>query len=346
MDKLNQEVPSIIEVAKLSLEEWLDLVRNPPKDAIFADYEFPTAGHKEQYLASIEQRPDKEVRLLIRRFLISSGSLGIDQQHFKWIAKAARADPGLLDREWNRRLLTWHLSNGKSPPPWEGITWIIDLLPRWPKEALRALDAYFLAHAQQLPDGRLAGLGEAGELIRAKFIGTPTSLQERVNTLKEISPRAFEHVIERLYDAMGYVTQITPPSRDGGRDVIATRTEPTRAEQLRIQCKRYESSVGVTCARELLGVVSSEKVSKGVLITTSRFTKPARDFGTENPRIELIHGQGLVALLNEHLGAKWPLEIEHLVLESQQAHTREYVRRREEIKPASRKNWKKDRAGK
>lgn len=325
MDKLNQGVRRIIGVAKLSLEEWLDLLRNPPRDAIFADYEFPTTVHKEQYLASIEQRPENEVILLIRRFLISSGSMGVDQHHLKWIMEAARDDPSLLRREWNRRLIAWNLSKGESPPPWEGITWIIDLLPHWPGEALKALDAYFLAHAQQLPDGRFAGLGEAGELIRAKFIGTPRSLQDRVNTLKEISPRAFEHVVERLYDTIGYVTQLTSPSRDGGRDVIAGRTGPTRAEQLRIQCKRYESPVGVKFVRELLGVVTSEKVNKGVLITTSNFTRPACDFAKENPRIELIHGQGLVALLNEHLGAKWPRQIERLVLDSQQAHMRKPI---------------------
>ena len=323
MPKQTQKKQRLIEVAELSLDEWLDLLHNPPTDAIFAGYEFPTTAHKEQYLANIAQRSDEEVISLIRRFLIPSGVLGIDQFHLQWIKKEVRGNPALLRREWVRRLIAWSLSKGKSPPPWEGITWIIDLLPHWPGEALKALDAYFLAHAQQLPDGRLVGLGEAGELIRAKFIGIPGNLQEQVITLKEISPRAFEHIVERLYDSIGYTTQLTPTSRDGGRDVIAGRTEATKAEQLRIQCKRYESNVGVKFIRELLGVVSAEKANKGVLVTTSNFTRSAKHFAKTNPRIELIHGQQLVALLNEHLGSKWPTEIERLILESQQVHMHE-----------------------
>lgn len=321
--KSGQLSSSYIEVEELSLDEWLELMREPPLDATFADYQFPTDGHKSDYIAKIGERSEEEVLLLVRRFLIPTCTLGGDRYKLEWIKKAAKDNPEILRREWVKRLLFWDITKGKAPPPWEGITWIIDLLPHWPGEALKGLDAYFLAHAQQLPDGRVCGLSEAAELIRAKFIGLPGNLREQVNTLKETSPRVFEHLVERLYSKIGYETKLTPPSKDGGRDIIAWRTDTSKAEHLQIQCKRYESNVGVSYVRELLGVVSAEKVNKGVLVTTSNFTRPSKLFAQNNPRIELIHGQALVALMNEHLGARWPGAIERLVLESQKVHMRE-----------------------
>src|SRR5262249_39598166 len=44
------------------------------------------------------------------------------------------------------------------PPPWEGVTWILDLLPNNPRAAIHTLEAYFEAHGLLLPDGRINGL--------------------------------------------------------------------------------------------------------------------------------------------------------------------------------------------
>jgi hypothetical protein len=63
-----------------------------------------------------------------------------------------------------------HLTKPGAPPPWEGITWILDLLPHWPAEALASIGAYQLAHAQDLPDGRHSSLGDAMAVIRARWV--------------------------------------------------------------------------------------------------------------------------------------------------------------------------------
>jgi restriction system protein len=113
---------------------------------------------------------------------------------------------------------------------------------------------------------------------------------------------------------------LTQRTRDGGRDIVACRQGPVKREQLHIECKRYTTPVPVQCLRSLLGVVSSEKANKGVLVTTSRFTTPAVEFSKENPRIELIDGLTLVALMNEHLGDGWPLRIDRLIIASEREH--------------------------
>lgn len=301
----------------MTLDTWLRLVFSPLRQKVVEDYRFPTDKLRNEYVASIQNRAEEEVIGLVRRFLIPSGFLGSDDWPMTRILETIRNGTFSPQTEWERRAAQYIHSRGKAPPAWEGITWIIDLLPSWPGEALKALDAYFLAHAQLFPDGRFNGLSDAAELIRARFIGIPESLGERVAHLKSLTPRDFEHIVERLYFLLDYETILTPTGKDGGSDVIANRREKGRSEALRIQCKRYESKVGVHHVRELLGVISAEKANKGVLVTSGTFTAGAIAFAEANPRIELISGAEFVRLFNEVDGT-WPAHIERLLLESRQ----------------------------
>jgi hypothetical protein len=68
---------------------------------------------------------------------------------------------------------------------------------------LAVLNAYFRVHAQLLPDGRLNGLSESMGVIRARYIGLPGSQPERLQFLRQLDPRDFEHLIDELYSALG-----------------------------------------------------------------------------------------------------------------------------------------------
>jgi restriction system protein len=302
----------------MSLSGWLQLLDKPPKGAVFIDYKFLSEQHKTEYLSQIQQKSDADVISLIRRFLIPSTCLEIDKTILKTFLAMGEQDPEMhqkmAQREFIRRLLR-SFGTG-NPPSWEGITWVLDLLPHFPRLALEGLNAYFMSHAQWLPDGRLDGLSDAMELIHAKFIGDPDRAQDKTESFCRMDSREFECLVERLYDSMGYETELTPPRSDGGRDVIARRREPGKKEDLRVECKRHTKPVGVEFARRLLGVVSSDKATKGVLVASIGFTKGAREFARFNPRIELVSGTELVVLLNEHLGSKWVIHLERLVAES------------------------------
>lgn len=307
-----------LDVTNLSLEEWLNLLSSPPEDKSFVNYEFPTDEHREEYISTIQERSDKEIAKLLKHFLIPTGSFGIDKLRLDWLKIVKNKDPekfqALLNNQYNQRLIL--SSVGYKISPWEGITWIIDLLPHFPNQAIETLNAYTLAHAQELPDGRLRGLYDATQIIRAKYIGLPENHIETVEFLQNMNPRDFEHLIERLYDSMGYETELTTPQKDGGRDIIAKQVKPAKRENLLIECKRYKNSIGVPIVRQLLGVVSSEKSNKGVLITPTKFTKSAVKFSQENPRIELIGSEEIIPLLNQYLSPRWPSHIDHLLLES------------------------------
>ena len=69
-----------IEAREVSLEDWLNLLKNNPKDKCFVDYEFPTEEHPLHYIDSISSRTENEINFLLRKLLIKNGSLGIDKQ--------------------------------------------------------------------------------------------------------------------------------------------------------------------------------------------------------------------------------------------------------------------------
>jgi len=273
----------------------------------------------------IQSRTEEEVLRLLEHFLIHSGSLGADERHLEGLKKANKENPKLfsqmMTKQYYRRLVRDSL--GDKTPPWEGITWVIDLLPHFPNQAIDALNAYSLAHAQEIPDGRFSGLQDAIALIRAKYIGIPETEPKIIKFLQNINPRDFEYLVERLYYKMEYETELTPPQKDGGRDIIAKKLKPAKRETLLVECKRYKGSIGIRIARQLLGVVSSEKANKGVLITPGNLTRDAIKFSKQNPRIELIGGEELVSLLNEYLSPKWTLNIDQLILTSQRKFIKE-----------------------
>lgn len=309
-----------IETSSMPLNDWLSMLFNPPTGVLFVRHMFPSDLHREDYIKSINDRSYDEVIQLLQRFLIPSCSLRTDRSSFEWLMHSKRTDINLynllIKLQYYQRLERYCFGH-QDTLPWEGTTWVLDLLPDHPDQALQALSAYCTAHIQQLPDGRFSGIGDAQEIIRAKFIGLPGTHTDAIALLLSLGPRAFECLIDRLYRAMGYQTTLTPPQKDGGRDVIARKEIPGQRELLLIECKLRTDPVGVWVCRQLLGVLSDEKATKGVLATNNRFTKPAREFAERNPRLELLGGRHLIPLMNKHLGPRWPHRIDTLVREAE-----------------------------
>lgn len=95
-----------------------------------------------------------------------------------------------------------------------------------------------------------------------------------------ISSREFEEIIERIFQDEGFETVLTQATRDGGRDIIATKCEMGKPIVSYIECKRYgrKNSVGVNIVRSLYGVQSSDRANKSILVTTGHVTRDARRF--------------------------------------------------------------------
>lgn len=126
---------------------------------------------------------------------------------------------------------------------------------------------------------------------------------ERIESIgfdtEKISGIDFEKVCQALVEKMGFTTQTTKASGDGGIDLIAYNHQPLLSGKYIIQCKRYAGGVGEPIIRDLYGVIMSERANKGILMTTGHFTKSAISFAEGKP-LELIDGIKLKELLAQY----------------------------------------------
>ena len=95
----------------------------------------------------------------------------------------------------------------------------------------------------------------------------------------KLPPRRFEELVAELYARRGFTATLTPASGDGGADVFVTRNDELGSSLSVIQCKRYapNQKVGVGVVRELQGTIMGAGATAGVVLTTSFFTKGARE---------------------------------------------------------------------
>jgi hypothetical protein len=120
-------------------------------------------------------------------------------------------------------------------------------------------------------------------------------------SLLDMRPVEFEHLIRRLFEALGMSSWVTQESRDAGIDALVINEDPIMGGLSIIQAKRYSKIVGLEAVHALAGVMEDKRAAKGVLVTTSWFGRASQDFAARNGRIELIDGNTLVRLLREHL---------------------------------------------
>lgn len=95
--------------------------------------------------------------------------------------------------------------------------------------------------------------------------------------LRQLHPRDFEEYMAELFAEFGYLVELTARTRDGGKDIIAIKSEHGIMNKLIVECKRYapHRRVGVGLVRELFAVKDAVKANKAILATTSYFTKDA-----------------------------------------------------------------------
>jgi HJR/Mrr/RecB family endonuclease len=105
-------------------------------------------------------------------------------------------------------------------------------------------------------------------------------LMQNPDQLHSLSSREFEEFIAELLTRDGFRVKLTPPTRDGGKDILAFADTAIGEHLYYVECKRYapRNPVDVTIVRQLYGVLDAENATAGMIVTTSSFTKDARSF--------------------------------------------------------------------
>ncbi len=113
-----------------------------------------------------------------------------------------------------------------------------------------------------------------------------------------MAPRKFEELIAAIFKNHGFNVELTPPTRDGGVDIIAVEKSELTGESVHlVECKRYarDSHVGIGIVQRLLGVVTQMKATKGIIVTTSFFTADAKDAASHSKHVLALRDYDVLA---------------------------------------------------
>jgi restriction system protein len=104
-----------------------------------------------------------------------------------------------------------------------------------------------------------------------------TGIYQDNSLLTKIEPREFEEIIAEMLSMQGFKVELTKQTRDNGFDIIAIKyLDKISPLKFLVECKRYTSQkVGVEIIRGFKDVIMTEKANKGIIVTTSYFSKDA-----------------------------------------------------------------------
>jgi len=94
-----------------------------------------------------------------------------------------------------------------------------------------------------------------------------------------LSPRDFEKMVAELLSNKGFDVELTKQTRDKGYDILALHHNIVGFAPVKylVECKRFneQRKVGVDIIRSFKEVLLTEQANKGLIITTSYFSKDA-----------------------------------------------------------------------
>lgn len=143
----------------------------------------------------------------------------------------------------------------------------------------------------------MEALGAAYRELRRK------TEEELLEAVMKASPRFFERLVVELLVAMGYggsleeAGQALGRSHDGGIDGMI-KEDHLGLDAIYVQAKRWQGTVGRPQIQAFAGSLEGERARKGVFITSSDFSKEARQYVSRiEKKIVLIDGSQLAGLM-------------------------------------------------
>lgn len=127
---------------------------------------------------------------------------------------------------------------------------------------------------------------------------------ELLERLANVSPTFFESIVLDVLHRMGYgatrndLVRVGGPG-DGGIDGVIS-LDRLGLEKVYVQAKRWQEVIGSPQLQAFYGALAGQKAKKGIFITTSSYTTPAKDFAKSVDGMVLIDGQRLAELMIEY----------------------------------------------
>lgn len=199
-------------------------------------------------------------------FLDSAFDGKLDPETMKKLWTATRGNPSLA------RVLEDQWRSGHVPD----VAALTALLSPWHAPGLVGMDGQPL---------RAGGEKERRIITDVRVISDAflRQIADNPRLMFEMPPRRFEEFVAELLERHGYTVTLTPQTRDGGKDMYAARRDDVGSFLYVVECKRHapDRPVGVGVVRALHGVAQHERVNAAMVMTTSYFSTPAREFADD-----------------------------------------------------------------
>ncbi len=113
-----------------------------------------------------------------------------------------------------------------------------------------------------------------------------------------VKPTEFEKLCADLFISMGYKVKLTPPTNDGGYDIILS--DNGKVSIVECKCYALNHKIGRPAIQKLVGANYIVQANEMIFITTSDFTTAAITYAKE-ANVKLIDGVLLINLLNQYV---------------------------------------------
>ena len=181
---------------------------------------------------------------------------------------------------------------GTANPEWKQPRWAKPPTPQGRSEPIDI--GWGGADSTNAAKLRLHGEPTARMELSIEGVAKPTDWS--IELIRKIEWKRFEDLCQQFYQSKGIKSETTPLGPDGGIDIRLYQDDSGKATSI-VQCKAWgERFVGVKPVRELLGVMTHEKIDKAFFMTSGRFSDDAKAVATSN-RITLVDGAMLLMMI-------------------------------------------------
>ncbi len=181
------------------------------------------------------------------------------------------------------------------------------------------IDVKFLDQFDEFKEFRAPKKGESDETLASVAPNTPEEALDNayqsikddlandlLDQIKRSSPGLFEKLVIELLLKMGYggsrkdAGQAVGKSGDEGIDGII-KEDRLGLDTIYIQAKRWENTISRPEIQKFAGALQGQRARKGIFITTSNYSREARDYISKiDTKIVLIDGEELAQFMIDH----------------------------------------------
>ncbi|WP_207428954.1 restriction endonuclease [Pedobacter sp. SYSU D00535] len=199
----------------------------------------------------------------------------------------------LTDQEVNKMVAIYDHHTGEHPDMVSTIRGMMDEFNGNPRAILSALNIFFGLSAnaerpfiyqnpiiiKEMETPTLI-VEEAPKIItdiRVINTGILNKIKRQPHAIYQLTPRQFEIMVAELFDERGYKVQLTQQTRDGGKDLIIADHRELGNLMFYVECKRNapDRPVGVSVISHLAGRILADRVTAGLVVTSSYFSADA-----------------------------------------------------------------------